>query len=310
MQTTRVLTFVIRRAILALLVALTVLILSFSLTHLAGDPALAVAGPQATAEDLAIIRRDNGLDRPLPIQFLTWADAALHGDLGRSYLYRTPVSTLVSARLPVTLRLGLFGILIAVATALPLGILAAMFEGTLIDRAAMLLALLGQALPSFWLALLLIIGFGLRLQWFPIAGLDDWTGYILPSIVLAFSAIPALMRLTRSGMIDALSADYIRTARAGGLSRASIVLRHALRNAAMPVVAIAAVQLGFMLGGSIVIESIFNLPGIGYLAWESISKNDFPVVQAVVLLLAMIYIGLTLGADLLNAALDPRLRTA
>jgi peptide/nickel transport system permease protein len=295
---------------LALLVAVTVLILSFSLTHLAGDPALAAAGPQATAEDLAIIRRDNGLDRPLPLQFITWAGNALRGDLGRSYLYRTPVSTLISARLPITLRLGLLGIVFAIAIALPLGIVAAMYEGTLIDRVAMLLALLGQALPSFWLALILIIEFGLRLQWFPIAGLDDWTGYILPSLVLAFSAVPALMRLTRSGMIDALAADYIRTARAGGLSRSSIVLRHALRNAAMPVVAIAAVQLGFMLGGSIVIESIFNLPGIGYLAWESISKNDFPVVQAVVLLLAMIYIGLTLGADLLNAVLDPRLRAA
>ena len=302
--------FILRRTVLALLVAVTVLILSFSLTHLAGDPALAAAGPQATAEDLAIIRRDNGLDRPLPIQFVTWAAAALHGDLGRSYLYRTPVSALISARLPITLRLGLLGILFAIAIALPLGIIAAMFEGTVIDRVAMLLALLGQALPSFWLALLLIIAFGLRLQWFPIAGLDDWTGYILPSIVLAFSAVPALMRLTRSGMMDALAADYIRTARAGGLSRTSIVLRHALRNAAMPVVAIAAVQLGFMLGGSIVIESVFNLPGIGYLAWESISKNDFPVVQAVVLLLAMIYIGLTLGADLLNVVLDPRLRTA
>ncbi len=302
--------FILRRAVLALLVAVTVLILSFSLTHLAGDPALAAAGPQATAEDLAIIRRDNGLDRPLPLQFITWAGNALRGDLGRSYLYRTPVSTLISARLPITLRLGLLGIVFAIAIALPLGIVAAMYEGTLIDRVAMLLALLGQALPSFWLALILIIEFGLRLQWFPIAGLDDWTGYILPSLVLAFSAVPALMRLTRSGMIDALAADYIRTARAGGLSRSSIVLRHALRNAAMPVVAIAAVQLGFMLGGSIVIESIFNLPGIGYLAWESISKNDFPVVQAVVLLLAMIYIGLTLGADLLNAVLDPRLRAA
>ncbi len=304
------LTFALRRAVLALLVAVTVLVLSFSLTHLAGDPALAAAGPQATAEDLAIIRRDNGLDRPLPLQFVTWAGNALRGDLGRSYLYRTPVSTLIAARLPITLRLGALGIVFAIAIALPLGIVAAMFEGTPIDRVAMLLALLGQALPSFWLALLLIIEFGLRLQWFPIAGLDDWTGYVMPSLVLAFSAVPALMRLTRSGMIDALSADYIRTARAGGLSRWSIVLRHALRNAAMPVVAIAAVQLGFMLGGSIVIESVFNLPGIGYLAWESISKNDFPVVQAVVLLLAMIYIGLTLGADLLNAVLDPRLRRA
>jgi peptide/nickel transport system permease protein len=153
-----------------------------------------------------------------------------------------------------------------------------------------------------------IILFGLRLQWFPIAGIDDWTGYVLPGFVLSFSAIPALMRLTRSGMIDALASDYIRTARAGGLSGVSVVLKHAARNAAMPVVAIAAVQLGFMLGGSIAIERVFNLPGVGYLAWESLSKNDFPVTQAVVLILALIYIGLTLLADLMNAVLDPRLR--
>ena len=302
--------FILRRALLALIVGITVLLISFSLTRLAGDPAMAAAGPQATEQDIEIIRKVYGLDRPLPEQFLTWIGNAARGDLGRSYLYRAPVADLVAARLPVTLRLGLIGIAFAVTIALPLGILAALNEGTLTDRFVMLLALLGQALPSFWLGLLLIIEFGLRLQWLPIAGLDSWTGYILPSLVLSFSAIPALMRLTRSGMIDAMRSDYIRTARAGGLARTSIVLRHALRNAAMPVVAVAAVQLGFMLGGSIVTESIFNLPGVGYLAWESISKNDFPVVQAVVLILAMIYICLTLGADLLNALLDPRLRSA
>jgi len=289
---------------------MTVLVISFSLTRLAGDPAMAVAGPQASAADIEAIRKNYGLDRPLTEQFFTWVSAAARGDLGRSYLFREPVANLIAVRLPVTLTLGLVGIVFAVAIALPLGILAAMNEGTLLDRLVMLVALLGQAMPSFWLALLLIIEFGLRLQWLPIAGLDDWTGYILPGLVLSFSAIPALMRLTRAGMIDALRSDYIRTARAGGLSRLSIVLKHALRNAAMPVVAIAAVQLGFMLGGSIVTESIFNLPGVGYLAWESISKNDFPVVQAVVLLLAMIYIGLTLAADVLNAVLDPRLRTS
>lgn len=304
------LTFLLRRALLAALVCLTVLVISFSLTRLAGDPAMAAAGPQATAEDIAIIRRNYGLDRPLPEQFLSWVGAALQGDLGRSYLYRAPVADLIRARLPVTLRLGLIGIAFAIAIALPLGIIAALNEGTLVDRLVMLLALIGQALPSFWLALLLIIAFGLRLQWLPIAGLDDWTGYIMPALVLSFSAVPALMRLTRAGMVEALGSDYVRTARAGGLSQASIVLRHALRNAAMPVVAVAAVQLGFMLGGSIVTESIFNLPGVGYLAWESISKNDFPVVQAVVLILAIIYIGLTLGADLLNAVLDPRLRAS
>ena len=300
--------FLLRRAILAALVCVTVLIISFSLTRLSGDPAYAVAGPQASAADIEAIRLAYGLDRPIPLQFLDWVARALHGDLGRSYLFREPVADLIAARIPVTLTLGLVGLAFALATALPLGILAALNEGRPLDKLVTAIALLGQALPSFWLALMLIIGFGLKLQWLPIAGLDDWTGYILPGIVLGFSAIPALMRLTRSGMIEALSSDYIRTARAGGLSRASVVLKHAARNAAMPVVAIAAVQFGFLLGGSIVTESVFNLPGLGYLAWESISKNDFPVVQAVVLFLALIYIALTLGADLLNTILDPRLR--
>jgi peptide/nickel transport system permease protein len=220
------------------------------------------------------------------------------------------VAKLIADRMPITLTLGLTGLLIALVTAIPLGILAAMKEGSLLDKGIGAIALIGQAMPSFWLALVLIIWLGLKLQLLPISGVDEWQGYIMPGIVLAFSAIPALMRLTRTGMIDALSSDYIRTARAKGLSTASIVLKHALRNAAMPVVSVAAVQLGFMLGGSIVIEAVFALHGVGYLAWESISKNDFPVVQAVVLILALIYIALTLLADGLNAVLDPRLRAA
>jgi peptide/nickel transport system permease protein len=155
-----------------------------------------------------------------------------------------------------------------------------------------------------------MITLGLKLRLLPISGTGSWENYVMPGIALAFTGIPALMRLTRSGMIEALSADYIRTARANGLTRTSIVLKHALRNAAMPVVSVAAVQFGFMLGGSVVIEVIFALHGVGYLAWESILKNDFPVVQAVVLLLATIYVGLTLLADLLNAVLDPRLRAS
>ena len=302
--------FLCRRLVLAILVCMTVLIVAFALTRLSGDVAVAIAGPQASAADIETIRRTNGLDRPLPEQFLHWAEAAATGDFGRSFLYRQPVGELVRQRLPVTLTLGICGLAVALLVAVPLGITAAVAEGTLLDRLLMLVALFGQAIPSFWLGLLLIIWLGLDLGWLPINGLDDWTGYVLPAITLAFSAIPAMMRLTRSGMVDALRADYIRTARAKGLGRLSIVGKHALRNAAMPLVAITAVQLGFMLGGSIVVEAVFNLPGLGYLAWESISKNDFPVVQAVVLILAVLYIGLTLAADLLNAVLDPRLRTA
>ncbi len=302
--------FIGRRALLAVLVTLTVLTISFALTRLSGDLAISIAGPQATAEDVAIIRKAYGLDRPVIVQFFDWVRSAASGDLGRSYLYHEPVANLIRDRLPITLTLGLTGLCIALFTAIPLGIMAAMREGTVLDRAIMMLAVVGQAMPSFWLGLLLIIWVGLKLQWLPISGVDTWDGYILPGVVLAFSAIPALMRLTRSGMVDALASDYIRTARAKGLSRGSVVLKHALRNAAMPVVAVAAVQLGFMLSGSIIIEAVFALHGVGYLAWESISKNDFPVVQAVVLFLATIYIVLTLVADLLNAALDPRLRAA
>lgn len=302
--------FLLRRGVLAILVMLTVLTISFTLTRLSGDVAVSMAGPNATQQDVETIRKAYGLDRPLTEQFVGWVAGVATGDLGRSYLYHAPVSELIRARLPVTLTLGLSGLAIALSIALPLGILASMNEGAVLDRAIMMVAVVGQAMPSFWLGLLLVIWLGVKWQLLPISGVDTWDGYILPGTVLAFSAIPALMRLTRGGMVDALASDYVRTARAKGLTGVSVVLKHALRNAAMPVVAVAAVQLGFMLGGSIVIESVFALNGVGYLAWESISKNDFPVVQAVVLFLATIYILLTLFADMLNALLDPRLRVS
>lgn len=302
--------FLWRRSILALIVCISVLVVSFTLTHLAGDVSVAIAGPNATAQDIQAIRAAYGLDRPIAVQFVDWLGAVARGDLGRSYLYNASVAELIADRLPVTLILGLAGLAVALCLALPLGMLAALQEGSLLDRAIGLLALVGQAVPTFFLSLLLIIVLGLHLQWFPISGAETWHGYVLPAFALGFSAVPALLRLTRSGMIDVLHSDYIRTARAKGLSTASIVLKHALRNAAGPVVSIAAVQLGFMLGGSVVVESVFTLQGVGYLAWESISKNDFPVVQAIVLLLAIAYVALTFIADLLNAVLDPRLRAA
>ena len=302
--------FLIRRLVLAVLVALTVLSLSFALTRLAGDLAIAIAGPSATAADVEAVRLAYGLDRPVLVQFADWAVRAAHGDFGQSFFFKEQVATLIADRLPITGTLGLIGIAIALTVALPLGILAAVKQNTWVDRAATSLALFGQAMPTFWFGLILMIVFGLKLGWLPVSGTGSWQHYVMPGIVLAFTAIPALMRLTRTGMIEVLASDYIRTARAKGLRARSVVLRHALRNAAIPVVSIAAVQLGFMLGGSVVIEQVFALHGVGYLAWESISKNDYPVVQAVVLVLACIYVLLTLFADLLNAFLDPRLRTA
>ena len=302
------LSFLTRRLIVALLVAATVMTLAFVLTRLSGDLATSIAGANATQADIEAIRKAYGLDRPVLTQFVDWVGRALTGDLGNSYFFQTRVSTLIAERMPVTLTLGVPGLLIALSVSIPLGILAAVREGTGFDRAVQMVALLGQAMPSFWLGLLLMITFGLQLGWLPISGTGSWENFVMPGVVLAFSAIPALTRLTRAGMIQAMGSDYIRTARAKGLSRASILLKHALRNAAIPVVAIAAVQLGFMLGGSIVIEQVFALHGVGFLAWESIAKNDFPVVQAVVLVLAVIYVALTMVADLMNAVLDPRLR--
>jgi len=302
--------FLVRRLVVALLVAATVMTLAFILTRLSGDLATSIAGPNANAADIEAIRKAYGLDRPVYAQFFDWVGRAVTGDFGESYFFKTRVSALIGERIPVTLTLGLTGLVIALVVSLPIGILAAVRENTGFDRAVQLVALLGQAMPSFWLGLILMIVFGLELGWLPISGTESWQSFVMPGVVLAFSAIPALTRLTRAGMIQAMGSDYIRTARAKGLSRASILLKHALRNAAIPVVAIAAVQLGFMLGGSIVIEQVFALHGVGFLAWESIGKNDFPVVQAVVLVLAVIYVALTMLADLMNAVLDPRLRSA
>ncbi|MSO90223.1 MAG: ABC transporter permease [Acetobacteraceae bacterium] len=302
--------FFLRRLAVAVLVALTVLTLTFLLTRISGDLAISIAGADASQADIEKIREVYGLDRPVWVQYFDWLFRALQGDLGDSFFFRDRVSNLIAHRIPITMTLGLVGLALALVVSLPLGIIAAVREGTWADRAVGVVVLIGQAMPSFWLGLVLMIVFGLQLGWLPISGTGSWEHFVMPGIVLAFSAIPSLTRLTRSGMIEALASDYIRTARAKGLSRFSILVKHGLRNAAIPVVSIAAVQLGFMLGGSVVIETVFALHGVGFLAWESISKNDFPVVQAVVLVLAMLYIGLTLLADLLNALLDPRLRAA
>jgi ABC-type dipeptide/oligopeptide/nickel transport system permease component len=302
--------FILRRLALGLLVALTVVVLSFLLTRLSGDLAISIAGPSATQTDIEIVRKAYGLDRPLYVQFANWVGRAAVGDLGDSFFFKDKVSNLIARRMPITMTLGIVGLVLALLISIPLGVLAAVREGTWLDRVVTLITMIGQAVPSFWLGLTMMIVFGLQLGWLPISGTGSWQHFVMPSIVLAFTAVPALTRLTRSGMIEAMASDYVRTARAKGLERASIIYKHALRNAAIPVVSVAAVQLGFMLGGSVVIETVFALHGVGFLAWESIGKNDFPVVQAVVLVLASIYITLTIAADILNAVLDPRLRSA
>ena len=297
-----------KRTIVALLVALTVSVISFALLHLSGDLAQALAGPSATAADVAQVRAAYGLDRPIVVQYADWIVRAVRGDFGDSFFLKVPVGELIADRLPVTLTLGICALVFALALSLPLGVAAAVKPNSWLDRLALGLSVLGQALPSFWFALILIIMFGLKLRWLPVSGSSTWQHFVLPAIALGYYATPAFMRLTRAGMLEVLASDYIRTARAKGLRTMSVLFKHALRNAIIPVVAVAAVQFGFMLGGSIVIESVFSLHGVGYLGWEAISRADFPVVQAIVLILACIYVLLTLLADMLNAVLDPRIR--
>lgn len=302
--------FLLRRLLVALLVALAVSSISFSLAYLSGDPAIAIAGSGGSAKDAELIRQLYGFDRPILVQYADWIAQALQGDLGTSYYFSMPVSQIIAERIPVTLLLGTVSFAVALLLALPLGIIAALKPNGLLDRIALLIAVSGQAVPSFWLGLILIVVFGVWLNLVPISGADSWTGFILPVVVLSYYALPALMRLMRASMIDVLQANYIRTARSKGLGTTSVILGHALRNAVLPLVSVAAVQLGILLSGSIVIESVFALNGLGRLAWESLLRSDLAVVQGIILILSLVYVLLTTLADLINAWLDPRIREA
>ncbi len=302
--------FILKRLGLALLVAFTVSFISFSLLFLSGDPAAALAGETASGEDIEAIRTLYGFDRPMLVQYGEWLFSAIQGDFGESYYFKLPVSSLITDRLQVTMLLGVCGITFALLTAVPLGVVAAIRPNSTIDRLALFISVAGQAMPSFWFGLILIVVFAIQFGILPPSGAETWRHFIMPTIVLGYYAMPAIMRLTRAGMLDVLNSDYIRTARAKGAGEGRVLFKHALRNAIIPVVSLAAVQMGFMLGGSIVVELVFALHGAGYLAWESIARNDLPTVQALILVFSMFYIVFTFLADVLNAWLDPRMRSA
>jgi ABC-type dipeptide/oligopeptide/nickel transport system permease component len=300
----------LKRLGLALLVALTVSILAYLLVFLSGDPALALAGEGARQVDIEMVRKTYGLDRPVIVQYADWLWKLLRGDLGMSVYFKTEVGPLVFDKLGTTLLLGVYALAVALVISVPLGVLAAIYKNSWIDRLCLAVAVLGQALPNFFFALLLIMLFSISLHLLPVSGSGTWQHFVMPAIALGYYAAPAFMRLIRAGMIEVLGADYIRTARAKGLPPSTVIFKHALRNAIVPVVALAAVQLGFLLGGSVVIETIFALDGLGYLAYQSITYKDFPVMQVIVLLLSVIYIVLTLASDIANAWLDPRIRVS
>jgi peptide/nickel transport system permease protein len=302
------LAYTFKRLSLAVLVALTVSFVTFMLLRFSGDPAAALAGVNATPKEIEFVRVKYGLDRPVVIQYAAWAKRALQGDFGESNYFNQPVEAIIGGRLTVTMTLGGCALAFAVLLAVPMGVLAAVRPNTWIDRMALTISVIGQAMPSFFFGLILIIVFGVMLRWLPISGSDSWRHFVLPSIALGYYATPAIMRLTRSGMLEVLASDYIRTAKAKGLRSGSVLFKHALRNAIIPVVSLLAVQFGFMLGGSLVIETIFAINGVGFLGYESIARADLPMVQAIVLIVSMFYVVLTFLSDLLNAFLDPRIR--
>ncbi|WP_282605292.1 ABC transporter permease [Pelagibius sp. Alg239-R121] len=302
--------FALKRLGVAVLVALTVSILSFSMVYLSGDPALALAGEGASEQDIENVRRVYGFERPIVVQYGDWLVRALQGNLGHSNYLKADVASVVFERLPTTMLLGACALAFALILSIPLGVVAAIRPNSMIDRFALTVAMIGQAMPSFWFALTLMLWFGLNWRLLPISGTASWQHFVMPSIALGYYVTPAVMRLTRAGMLEVLSSDYIRTARAKGLRPMTVLFKHALRNAIIPVVSLSAVQFGFMLGGSIVIETIFAINGLGFLVWESILRADVPMMQAIVLVLSIIYILLTFLADLLNGFLDPRIRVS
>ncbi len=300
--------YTVRRFGSALLLALFVSVVAFLLVFASGDPAVRIAGEAGTAADAARVRAEFGFDRPIWLQYLHWLMGLLHGDLGHSFYFDQPVTTILLPPLGVTLTLGLCSIVFALLLAVPLGVAAGRWPNTIIDRFALLIAVVGQAMPSFWFALLLVIVFSVKFQILPASGAAGWRNFVMPTVVLGYFAAPVVMRLTRSGMISVLQTDYIRTSRAMGIPSRRVLFRYALRNAVIPVVGVASAQFGYMLAGSVVVESVFAIPGAGQLAWQSILRSDLPTVQALVLCFALIYVALTFLADLVNAWLDPRMR--
>lgn len=273
-----------------------------------GDPAQLMAGQAATAEVVRGIRESLGLDRPLPIQFAVFISNALRGDLGRSLFNGAPVVEELSQRFPRTIRLAVFSMLVASLIGIPTGILSATRHLSWVDSLVMVVALAGVSMPVFWLGLNLILIFAVRLHWLPAIGHETWLHLILPSFTLGAASAAIIARMTRSSMLEVLRQDYVRTARAKGLGEPSVVRRHALRNALIPVVTVVGLQLGTLLSGAVLTESVFAWPGVGRLLVDAVLARDYPVIQGAVLLIATTFVALNVFVDMVYAVLDPRIR--
>ncbi len=300
--------YVARKLLHTAFVALGVVTLVFAALRLSGDPAATMLPGDASVDELTALRHTLGLDRPLYAQYVNFLSGALRGDFGDSFRHQQPAFRLVLERLPATLELAFAALVLAVAVALPLGILAALYRGRLVDVLAMAFAVVGQATPYFWMGIMLILIVSLELGWLPTSGRGGLQRLILPAITLGTHFAASLARLTRTSMLEVLGQNYVTTARAKGLRESGVILRHALKNAAVPVVTLIGLQFGTLLGGAVVTETIFAWPGVGRLAVQSIFVRDYPVVQAGVLVLALAFVAINLLVDLFYGYLDPRIR--
>ena len=310
--------YIFRRILATIPVLAVVAIFVFLLLHLTpGDPATVIAGDYASPADVERIRDRLGLNKPLHIQFFGWTERLLHGDLGTSIFSQLPVSHLIAQRIEPTIALALTTIIFAVTIAVPLGVLAAWKSGTWIDRSVMIFAVLGFSVPIFVIAYSMIWGFSIKLHWFPVQGYksifkDGFIPFIkhitLPTIALGFFYIALIARITRATVIEILSEDYIRTAYAKGLIPKIVLFRHALKNASVPIVTIIGIAVGLLLGGVVVTESVFNIPGLGRLTVDSILRRDYPIIQGMMLFFSGIYVMINLLVDISYSFLDPKIK--
>jgi peptide/nickel transport system permease protein len=306
--------YLLRRLLQLIPITLGLAALIFLLIHLVpGDPARVILGPHATPQEVARLHAYWHLDDPLWTQFVFFLMRLVHGDFGTSIYYQIPVGDLLVSRLPETVLLAFCSVLLSVVVALPLAVLAVIFRDRLFDRCIRVVTLLGFAMPSFWLALLLMLFFGGKLRILPVAGYGTTLGdhlyhLILPSVVIAISVFPLLLRTLRVGLLEMLRQDFVRTARAKGLPGRLVLLKHVLRTALLPTITVVGVNLGFLLGGAVVIEAVFALPGVGYLLVNSVYARDYPAVEGAALVLALLFVVVNLVTDLTYSVVDPRIR--
>jgi peptide/nickel transport system permease protein len=299
--------FVVRRLVRLVVVVVGVSLVTFAILHASGDP-VSLIMPEAPEADRAVLRQTLGLLDPLPIQFGRFVGNIVTGNFGNSFFHRTPAFALVMERMPTTLLLTAISMALAMAIALPVGIYSAVRRGQAVDQVATGTVFLGQSMPVFWTGIMLILLFSVQWRLLPVSGWDSWASIVLPSATLSTFTAPLLLRIVRSSMLDVIRLDYVRTARAKGVSEWLVICRHALKNAALPVVTVTGLQFGLLLGGAVITETVFAVPGVGRLIVGAIRQLDFPVVQAGVFMLAMIVVSVNFLVDLLYGYLNPQIR--